>query len=638
MAIAAPFARRFVNDYSSLAQSADDSHDTEPLARHKELVCHSSSSVESYKNASKSRKNRRTQSDSTTPSTSEAKSTSSSRRKGRLKPRAARIEIQVNRKYGSCEDEQSLLPKDEENSNLDEVVVNIPTKQDESANSKCKLASSTRRFCSVFIVFLLPLIVGLTLIISVNIKSDVAAHDIDPAVFHYYKIGLIAVFILWTLWLVFKHLRNSNHRARNEDFEPLMPSHLLNGLVLFGVCNTAFQVIVELDWIKCSRSVSGLDNSYLATGIFETLFVYIQIYVFYTLSRRRKQKLWFGNYFTMFTLAINLTLWAGYFCAGAAKHPDMKNVKWLRRYYYGKNEDLCGSLNNTGSSSRRLHEFVKGMIPYQYTFAMEYSLLASALLLHVWLEIETPSAGEFGAANKKWDVWRFGFVAGLLSLPLMGCAGVYSTVEYSRTHAAFLYGVQAVLLFLICVCSGKGLRLFRKHYTRVTDIKPLKVDLILLCSSALGFLILDLFTIFASVAETLKSYRDDMFVLGLTSLAELVTISCLTAFVFASYFYQMPLLLSKNGDKAVKTIRQIASFCITVSVGFWVIRTYTFRSKYYFDYVGRTYFGPTAWFAITLFSTPMCIFYHFHCAVCLSGIIADSSGVQQAAAGGRTVT
>ncbi|CAB4002895.1 Hypothetical predicted protein [Paramuricea clavata] len=636
MAKAAPFALRFVNDCSSLRQSTDD---TEPLALATDKERHRSSDVESNKNASKPRKNRQSKSDSTTPSTSEAKSTSSSRKR-RLKPRAARIEIPVNRKYGSCEEEEPLLPKDEGNSNLDEVIVNIPIKQDGSANSKSK-ASSTQRFCSVFIVFLLPLIAGLTLIISVHIKSDGAARDINPAVFHYYIIGLIAVFILWTLWLVFKHLRNSNHRTRNKAFEPLMPSHLLNGLVLFGVCNTAFQVIVVLDWTKCSRSVSGLDKSYLATAIFETLFVYIQIYVFYTLSRRREQKLWFGNYFTMFTLAINLTLWAGYFCAGAVKHPDMKNVTWLRRYYYGKNEDLCASsLNNTGNSSesRKLHEFVKGMVPYQYTFAMEYSLLASALLLHVWLEIETPSAGEFGAANKKWDVWRFGFIAGLLSLPLMGCVGVYSTVEYSHTNAAFLYSVQAVLLFIIFVCSVGGLWLFRKHYKRVTDTKPLQVDLILLCSSALGFLILDLFTIFASVAETLKSYRGEMFMLGLTSLGELVTISCLTAFVFASYFYQMPLLLSKNGDKAVKAIRQIASFCITVSVGFWVIRTYTFRSKYYFDYVGRTYFGSMAWFAITLFSTPMCIFYHFHCAVCLSGMIADSTGVQQAAARGRTMT
>ncbi|CAB4002894.1 Hypothetical predicted protein [Paramuricea clavata] len=608
-----------------IAQSTDD---TEPLARDKELVCHSSSDVETCKNASKSRKNRQSKSDSTTPSTSSDAESTSSSRKGRMKPRAARIEkpVYMQEIWYSCEEEQPLLPKDEENSNLDKVTVNIPIKQDGSAKSISK-ASSTQRFCSVFIVFLLPLIVGLTLILSVNIKSDVAARDINPVVFHYYKIGLIAVFILWTLLLVFKH---SNHRARNEDFEPLIPSHLLNGLVLFGVCNTTFQAIVGIDWTKCSRTISGLDKSYLATAIFETLFVYIQIYVFYTLSRRRKQKLWFGNYFTMFTLAINLTLWVWYFCAGAAKHPDLKNVTWLSRYYYGKiNEDLCAtSLNNTGNSSesRKLHEFVKWMRPYQYTFAMEYSLLASALLLHVWEFATSPPTQHHHqpAANaEKWDVWRFGFIAGLFSLPLMGCAGVHS-----RTNAAFFYGVQAVLLFFIFVCSGRGLWLFRKHYKRVTDTKALKVDLILLCVSALGFFILDLFTIFVCVAETLKSYQGDKFMLALTSLGELVTITCLTAFVFASYFYEMPLALSEDGDKAAKAIRQIASFCITVSVGFWLIRTYTFRSKDYFDYVGWTYFGPTAWFAITLFSTPMCIFYHFHCAVCLSGMIADSSGVQ----------
>ena len=609
-----PFARRSSSDYIT----ADS--DSEKLPRDKEIVQRSSSGIGSFKSPSKSRKRRRIESENA----SNGGPSNRARKPG--KPRIAKQVPLIGKfrkiptKSNIGEDEQPLLSTDEANATSDDVFIDIPVER--SASSETRPATSkTWRFCSV-IVFLLFLVTGLTLIISVHVKSDFAARDINPAVFHYYKIALIGIFILW---LVFEYHQNWNAAARNEDFEPLIPSHLLTGLALFGVCNSGCQGIVIVDFIKCSRNVSGLDKSYVASAIFEMLFVFCQIYVFYTLSCRRKQKLWFGNFFTMFTLAINLTLWAGYFCAGAVNHPDLKNVTWIRHYYYGQKEDLC-RLNNSGHYSRKLHELSQEtmMTQFQFTFAMEYSLLASALLLHVWLELETPSAGEFGSANKKWDVWRFGFIAGLFSLPLMSCFGVLSTVEHNLTNIVFLYIFQFGLLFLIFVGSCRGLWLFKKYYTRKTNNKALKVDLILLCFSWLGYLILDMFTIFASLAETWKSFRAEIFTLGLASLGELLCLSVLTVFIFASYFYEVR--LSEDGIKAAKMIRQIASFGITVSFGFWAIRTYTFRlSKYYFDFAGWKYFGTTAWFAITQFSTPMCIFYHFHCAVCLFGIVADST-------------
>ena len=510
-----------------------------------------------------------------------------------------------------------LLQQDEENRGSDEAFVRV--EGDESDEINRPSTNNTERFCGV-VLFLVFLVVGLTLLVSVNVKSDVTAHEIKPKHFHYYKIALIVIFIAC---LIFKCRHNCNGVVSDGDFEPLIPSHLLTGLALFGVAYSALEVVVITDFVKCSRSVTGLDGSYVASAIFEMVFVFCQIYTFYSLSRRRKQILWFGSLFTMFTLAINLTLWAGYFCAGAVDHPDLKNVTWLRRYHYGMEEDVC-RFNNTGNYSRKLHvELMPEIRPYKYTFAMEYSLLASALLLHVWLEIATPSAGEFDTTNKKWEVWRFGFIVGLFSLPLMGCMGVYSTARHTLSNSAYLFAIQFVVMILIFLVSAGGLWLLRKYYKRRRNTKVLKVDIILLCFSALGFVVLDLFTAVASLLEILKTYDTDFLVMGLTLSGELVCISVLTVFVFASYFYQMR--PCGDGIRAAKYVRQIASFCITVNFGFWAIRTYTFRSKYSFDFVGHQYFGPTAWFVITQVSTPMIIFYHFHCAVCLTGIIAKSS-------------
>jgi hypothetical protein len=603
-----PFAHKVSRDYSSLSRSPDSDTKDEP----EELIHQRSSSeyescfaeslrVESDEGPSRGRR-RRNQSDSRVPLQGKAKA-------------KKRVSIGRDGSY-SLQEEEPLLQQDGSGS------VNIPIEQEDSVETKRLSPDRTKRFFGV-VLFLVCLTLGLTLIISVHVRTDTAAGEINPAHFNYYKIILIVIFILCLIFKCsIKHWLDVSSIS-NEDGDTLIPRHLLTGLALFGVCNCALQMVSTLDFLKCSRFVTGLDKSYIATAFFEIVFVFCQIYIFYKLSRRRKQILWFGNLFTMFTLAINLTLWAGYFWAGAIDSPDLKNVTWLRRYYYGHGEDMC-DFNNTGEYSRKLHvDILPDMKPYQYTFAMEYALLASALLLHVWLEIATPSAGEFDTTNKKWNVWRFGFIFGLFSLPVLGCTGAYSTTKYNLKNSAILHTIELVVLLLILVGSSWGLWLFGKYYTRRTDTKALKVDIILLCFSSLGYVILDAFTIFASGAEILKTYNADFLLIGFTSFGDLVCLSVLTVFVFVSYFYQMRLCY--EGIKAAKKISQIASFCITVNFGFWAIRTYTFRSKDHFDPVGHQYFGKIAWFTITQLSTPMVIFYHFHCAVCLTGIVAKSS-------------
>ncbi|XP_028404929.1 proton channel OTOP2-like [Dendronephthya gigantea] len=518
-----------------------------------------------------------------------------------------------------------LLPKESDVRPDGDTVDNNADEEEKPAKKESWL-KTTERFWSVM-VFLLPLVTGCVLNIAMNVDTDTIAREITPAVFHSYIVCLIIIFGVWLVVEKLHHNYKESNISDRDKYEPLIPRHLLDGLAVFAVCNCIFQVFMCVDILKCSRSVSGLDKSYVVSAVFEIFFLYCQIYVFYSLSRRREEKLWFGNYFTMFTLAINLTLWVGYFTAGAVKNSNLEHVSWLRRYHYGLKEDLCANSSyNNGSNSRRLHNFVQTLLQYKFTFAMEYSLLASALLYHLWVEIATPSAGEFAATNKRWAVWRFGFICGLFCLPLIGVVCAYSSVKYKEKHQykpAYLYICTFLLWCPVFACSIKGLCLLTRHYKRVSDYKT-KVDTKLLCLSALGFVILDLFTIFATTAEIVKSYNGGYIVLlGLSSFGELVTCSVLTVFIYAMYFHEVR--PTDEGIKAAKSIRQIASFCLTVSIGFWVMRTYTFRSKQDFDYVCSDYFGKTIWFVVQQLATPMCIYFHYHCAICLSGSIADNS-------------
>ena len=591
--------------------------DTIDLMRSQEY--HScSSDVESFSAAADSYKNRRRQRNNpnmTTEGPSEVKRPPSKRTTNygtvRLEP-DERQPLLRERKMTQLSNQDGELSTDQEGF----VVVidnNTPTEKPQP--------SKTRRFLSLFVVFLLPFVTGLALIVGMNVNSDTKALEIRPEVGHYYITVLIVVFILWLViqkWREWKKQGDENA----ESFEPLIPSHLLNGLVLFGMSSSAFQILTILDVSKCSESISGLDMSYTVSPVMHMLFVYFQVYVFYTLSRKRRQKMWFSHEFTMFTLAVNLTLWAWYFCASAVSHPDLKNVGWLRRYHYGLEEDSCSGPNNTGNMSRKLHDLANHMAQYNYTFSMEYSLLASALLLHIWLELATPAAGKFEGTSVKWVVWRFGFILGLFTLPLIGCIAVYSTVNWTKdsvNHSAILSALKLVLFASIFICCCIGLCCIKRHYKRDMKAKALKVDLILLFFSAAGFVVLDFFTIFATIVEKEGKYIS----FGITAFGELAMVAVLTIFIIASYFYKVR--PTAAGVKAARNIRQISSFCLIVSFGFWAMRSYTFRSDYHFDYVGWHYFKTTTWFAITQFATPLCIFYHFHCAVCLSAIIAGAT-------------
>lgn len=502
-----------------------------------------------------------------------------------------------------------------------------------------EVTPSTVRYLSV-VLFLLLLVLGITLVISSNIRSDRHGMEITPRDVNCYTIVLIAVFIIWLACDKWGNRKCSE--TVDKESGSLIPSHLLNGLAMFGVGSSVCQVVTVLDFVKCQRHVGKLDLSCLVYPFFEMAFMFSQIYVFYTLSRNRERKMLFGNAFTMFTLAVNLTIWAIYFFAGAVNTSALKSERWLTHYYYGwPDHDLCAT-NVTGQHSRELHQFRSDMKPFMYTLAMEYSLLASALLLHLWLGIGTCDAGEYGATNRKnWQFFRAGFILGLFCLPLLGMMAVNASVDSDHRRIMIVFWTELVLLILLFICSYYGFKQLKSSYTLdlkpVGDVernfgtqppsrsKPIRVDIILLCISWLGFLVVDLFTIFASCEKIFKNYDGSALGVGITSLFELLSTGMLTVFVVEAYSRRLPATWERSENTAAAKIRQIGSFSMIVSFGFWAMRTYTFRSKYTFDFVGSDYFGEVYWFVITQLSVPLCTFFHFHSGVCLAEVIASAT-------------
>lgn len=484
---------------------------------------------------------------------------------------------------------------------------------------------STKRHLSS-VLFLLVLVMGMSFVVSLNLTSDSKSMEITPRVVNIYTILLIAVFMIWFSLDLLAN-RNCNDTIAGQSGS-LIPSHLLNGLALFGVGSSVCQVVTVVDFVKCQKHVHKLDASCLAYPFFEMAFMFLQMYVFYTLSKNRDRKMLYGNAFTMFTLAVNLTIWAKYFFASAASSPNLENETWLTHYHYGvPYDDLCSG-NATSANSRKLHHFRVDMMPFMYTLTMEYALLASALLLHLWLEIGTPNAGEYGAMSRiKWEIWRVGFIAGLFSLPLLGTIAVTVSVDFKEDKAkvTIVYFAELFLLLLLLACSFFGLRYIKKWY--VADKKPkMRIDIILLITSWIGFLVYDLFAMFAAVMEVAKKGSlSNCCIIGVVSFVELLSTGILTTFLTTAYSHKLPLTIDCDRFNAAKKIRQIGSFCLIVSFGFWAMRSYTFRSKHTFDVVGYNYFGSLPWFVITQLSVPFCTFFHFHSAVCFNEVIAGAT-------------
>lgn len=474
-------------------------------------------------------------------------------------------------------------------------------------------------------VFLLIVVIGITLNAAANLNTDNNAVNVEPRHVLVYTMFLMTVFVLWINISILpqKFQYSGNHGGA------LIPSHLLTGIGIFGMFCAVTQMLVFIDFAKCSRHVENLSAIYGMHPFFKTTFVYFQIYFFYKLSRGGicDQKVPGGNLFIMITLATNMCIWGVAFLNDASNDPKMKDVKWLNHYHYGINgSDPCANTSITSPQAKQLHDIILQLQPYIAAFAMEYALLASGLLLHVWYSLKTPSTSQAHAADKvNWTLWRLGFILGLLSIPFLFVAYVGETTrEKVDTAHGVLYGFEFLIYVVLAALSRYCTVLLKKSSNFIKCKQSMPLEVTLLGISIIGFPVLDLSRGLAAIAESKNMPLSLILCYGLSSVAELVAVGVQFLFIIIAYQYKLPGVAGPKVRKSARFIRQFASFSLVVNFGYWAAKTYELRGSSTRS-VAEKFYGKYTWFGLSHFCYPLCIFFHFHLAICYANVIAHFS-------------
>ena len=496
--------------------------------------------------------------------------------------------------------------------------------QPESNGGLLKYILDTLSTRSVSVMsFLLIVVFGIVLTVASNLNTDSKGFQVKPSHVFVYIMFLMTVFVVWTNIAILP--QKIKYSARYDG--ALIPTHLLTGIGIFGTVSAICQMLLFVDFVKCNRHVKNLSAVYGIYPFFKAFFIYFQIYFFYKLSRSgiRDRKVSGGNFFIMVTLATNMCIWGGVFLNDASKDPKMKNVPWLVRYNYGvSGSDPCANATLTSPQAKRLHDIVSQLWPYIAAFSMEYVLLASGLLLHVWQSMKAPLTSQALLPQKAdWTLWRLGFILGLLSMPLL-FAGYITEIasEQFGTKEGVLYSIECIMYVVLAAFSWYCIVVLNRTSDLVKHARTMQLEIILLAISFIGFPVLDLCCVFASFMEIGNFPASLIAWYVLSSVAELVAVGLQFLFVKKAYEYKLPEVAGPNVRKTAKIIRQFASFALVVNFCSWAAKTYELRRKTDNLTVAEKFYGRYAWFALGHLSYPLCIFFHFHLAICFANVVS----------------
>ena len=474
---------------------------------------------------------------------------------------------------------------------------------------------------------LLVVVIDLVLVFAANLKTDHSGVEVKPQHVLVYLMILISVFIIWMVYAVIpKKLRHS----KNHD-STLIPSHLLTGVGIFGTASALTQIILFVDFMKCSKYVHDLSCIYAIYPIFKIAFVYFQMYFFYKLSRDGidHSTLPHGPFFVMVTLATNLCIWVSVFFNDVSSNPKLRQITWLKHYYYGVTKhDLCANESLTGQGSRDLHAVIDSIIPYISTFSMEYALLASGLLLHIWLVIKKNHIPKkLKSIKQPWTLWRIGFIIGLLAIPIIFVAYMREQAKLKLTAPKVtLYILKAAFFVALMFCCFHCIKLVNEKRGFLKKNKPMKLEVILLgISGFLGFPAFDLAGAFAAICELKHLPALEVVWYGICFMCELFATCVQFFFVKKAYQYKLPKVGNKNVEMAAKYVRQYVSFMLVINIAYWAAKTYELRRTSGDTSIAEKFFGKYTWFALSHLSLPLCIFFYFHLAICYANIVSSFS-------------
>ncbi|XP_028404928.1 proton channel OtopLc-like isoform X2 [Dendronephthya gigantea] len=426
------------------------------------------------------------------------------------------------------------------------------------------------------IAMLLIVVLGIALTFAANLNTDRQAGQIKPHQVLIYMMLLISVFVAWMCFAV---VPQTPHYSRRRD-GTLIPRHLLTGVAIFG-----------------TLSRDSIHHNSLPGGVF----------------------------FVMVTLATNLTIWASVFFNDATGAAKLSNVSWLNHYYFGiEKHDLCANENLTSPASRELHNLLSNFAPYISTFSMEYALLASGLLLDVWLVIKKPETHVPKPQKQQWTLWRFGFILGLLAIPVVFVAYMKEQIAIDFTAPkVILYVLKSLFFLAMMYCCFKCTSLLNEKSGFVKKDKQTKLEIYLLGVSALlGFPAFDMASTVAAICE----WRNFpiLYVLwsGIASMFELFASCVQFYFIRKAYQYKLPKVADTKANKASKFIRQYASFALVMNISYWASKTYELRHTSGDTVIAEQFFGKYTWFGLSHFSLPLCIFFYFHIATCYANVVS----------------
>ena len=277
--------------------------------------------------------------------------------------------------------------------------------------------------------------------------------------------------------------------------------------------------------------------------------------------------------------------------------------------------------------------------PYLYPFVIEFSLLSTAALYHIYCNVgsiiikdengtgEEKNMSEIDISvdcHKAHTGLFYGF---MVFLGVISATVLYIFYENAETQESlsghpdipmtqFIYIVTSIcgnFLGLITLIPTV-IRLCKLHFNNEVDST---LDQYLLVIAVAGYYML--FGLIAMAAIESVNRPGDV---GLT--ATLLLVACILDFVQVTFqcitvidgLHRRAGIHEHEQDKPG---RSFVSFLVVLNMGLWIVNTFLSRSLHHMHLVSDFY-GETAWGILFKIFMPLSIFFRFHSAVCFADI------------------
>ncbi len=269
----------------------------------------------------------------------------------------------------------------------------------------CCCDRNTRKFASLaYIAFIF--ITGVIFLVAANVSTDKKGIRINNLPVYRYLTVVLVIAIIWMATCICSKCCSTAARkgclaSHIEPEDVLLPTRLLVGVMFFGLGSSFLTMVELLEYVAKFDCPSG-DLTMLFYYIVRTIFIYIQLYFFYKLSRKTEKVLIFSHFLMMHLIAVNLGTWIVTFVYDSAeelnedsdeKHDGKSTMLFMSRHW---GVEFNSTKKECYETAEALESTAEKMEPYLYTFTMEYCLISAGLLLNAWLSLRSST----GTANQ----------------------------------------------------------------------------------------------------------------------------------------------------------------------------------------------------------------------------------------------